>query len=238
MPLHDWTNLSDWESVHQLWIVELFRWLKRHLPAGYRAGLGTVPALTIGSPSVHPDVNVRRGNRLPAGVPDAAEGAGPAGEAASWPPDAEVAVLTLDPSVVVQVTQQGRLIAVVELVSPRNKDRRQARLTAQNRYLGYLMHGVHLMLVDVHRQPLTFSFADALARALAIAQPPCPAPLAVSYRVGDTAAGGGRLLATWRRPLTVGAPLPALPLPLTLDLALLVDLEQTYTDATADAYLG
>jgi hypothetical protein len=61
--------------------------------------------------------------------------------------------------------------------------------------------------------------------------------LAVSYRVGEPAATGGRILGIWRRPLTVGQPLPILKLPLTVDVAIAVDLEQTYGRAAADAYL-
>jgi hypothetical protein len=237
MPLHDWSKLPDWENVHQLWIVELFRWIKVRLPAGYRAGLGTVPALTIGSPPLHPDVQVQHRQDQPAMVEN-----GPSLEPAPdpsmrWQPDVELEVLTLDPNRVVQVTRQGRLIAVVELISPRNKDRREARTLAQSRYLGYLIHGVHLLLVDVHPQPVAFSFADALAEALGISQPRCPAPLAISYRVSDLAPAGGRMLAIGQRPLTVDAPLPTMWLPLTLDRAVPVDLEETYTKATADAYL-
>jgi hypothetical protein len=69
-------------------------------------------------------------------------------------------------------------------------------------------------------------------------QPACPPPLAVSYRVGEPAATGGRLLAIWRRPLTVGAPLPTMPLPLGVDMRVQVDLEETYNRAAADAYLS
>jgi len=69
-------------------------------------------------------------------------------------------------------------------------------------------------------------------------QPPCPAPFAVSYRVGEPAPGGGRFLALWRRPLTVGAPLPSVRLPLSLREEAEVDLEQTYHRAAAAAYLG
>jgi hypothetical protein len=105
------------------------------------------------------------------------------------------------------------------------------------RYLGYLFEGVHLLLVDVHRRPIGFSFADRIAQELQIEQPACPAPLAVSYRVGEPAATGGRLLAIWRRPLAVGDPLPTLPLPLTVAVSIAVDLETTYLQAAADAYL-
>jgi len=132
---------------------------------------------------------------------------------------------------------RGRLVAAVELVSPRNKDRPIARATYLARYVGYLLEGVHLLLVDVHRRPLSFSFADGIAQELRMTQPPCPAPLAVSYRVGEPAAAGGRLLAIWRRPLVAGETLPNMRLPLTVGTTIFVDLEQTYMRAAADAYL-
>src|SRR5262249_19288269 len=154
-------------------------------------------ALTVGAPSLHPDVNVRHGQMPPTTEPAPPPVQPSTDEYTSWQPDTELAVLTLDPSTVVQVTNQGRLIAVAELISPRNKDRREARVTSQNLYLGYLMHGVLLLRVDVHPQPVGFSFADSLAAALGISPPPCPPPLAISYRVGGSAINGGRLLGIW-----------------------------------------
>jgi hypothetical protein len=94
-----------------------------------------------------------------------------------------------------------------------------------------------LLLVDVHVRPQGFSFADAIATASQFAQPPCPAPCAVSYRVGGPAATAGRFLDIWRRPLVVGAPLPSMPLTLTSELLVPIDLEQTYSRAAAAAYL-
>ena len=145
---------------------------------------------------------------------------------------------SLDPAPALLVDRAGRLVAAVELVSPRNKDRPIARTTSLARYAGYLLEGVHLLLVDVHRQPAGYSFADGIARELQIADAPAlPPPLAVSYRVGEPAATGGRLLAVWRRPLSVGKDLPTLPLPLTVEVAVPVDLDATYARAAADAYL-
>jgi hypothetical protein len=235
MPLHDWTDRLGWDGVHQLWNVELLRWIKPRLPEGYRAYLGTVPALGIDQPHQNPDVHVR--NWLP--TPQGAGAPSPAGtdSPSAEEPDEQIAVATLEPQVAIQVVQEERLIACVEVVSPRNKDRPESRTAYTGRYVGYLLQGVHLLLVDVHRRRLPFSFADAIAQALAIAQPPLPPPFAVSYRVGPPAATGGRLLAVWRRPLTIGAEMPTIPLPLSDEVSVTVDLEQTYMRAAADAYL-
>jgi len=92
--------------------------------------------------------------------------------------------------------------------------------------------------VDVHRRPVNFSFADALHQELQISLPPLPAPLAVAYRVGEPAPQGGRFLAIWHRALAIAQPLLTMKLPLTVDVAISVDLEQTYTRAAADAYLA
>lgn len=236
MPLHDWTDRPGWEGVHHLWITELLRWIKPRLPQGYRAYIGSAPAVAIGAPAERPDVSVRQWTEEQA----------PSGPAASSPstapmptedPDEEIAVAALDPSMALYVEIRNRLVAAVELVSPRNKDRPIARAVYLARYIGYLLEGVHLLLIDVHRRPLSFSFADSIAQELHMKKPPLPAPLAISYRVGEPAASGGKFLATWQRALLAGDPLPNMNLAVTVKTAIAIDLEQTYMRAAADAYL-
>ena len=234
MPLHDWTDRGGWEGVHHLWITELLRWVKPRLPAGYRAYIGSVPTVAIGAPAEKPDVSVRQWPEEP---PASGAGAGIVSQPTEQP-DEEVAVALIDPETSVLVESRGRLVAALEPVSPRNKDRPVARAGYLARYVGYLLEGVHLLLVDVHRRPSGFSFADRIAEELQIRQPSCPPPMAVSYRVGEPAATGGRILAIWRRPLTAGAPLPCAMLPLSVEAAVSVDLEQTYRRAVEDAYLS
>ncbi|QDU24117.1 DUF4058 family protein [Urbifossiella limnaea] len=230
MPLHDWAALTGWDGVHQVWGVELLYALKPLLPPAYRAYIGTTPTFAIGGPDDgRPDVGVRDwppGGPTSAPAPDGPE------------PDEEVAVATLAADTAVLVERAGRLVAAIELVSPRNKDRLSAQGAYAAAYAGYLLRGVHLLLVDVHRRPAGFSFADEVARALALAQPAVAAPFAVGYRVGGPAPGGGRFLAVWRRPLAVGDPLPPMRLPLSADESVVVDLEGTYRRATEAAYLG
>lgn len=236
MPLHDWSALSGWDGVHQVWIVEMLYWIQPRLPAGYRAYIGTTPAFAIGAPNKErPDVGVR--NWLTDEPPPPVEL--PAASADSGEePDQEIALATLEGQTALFVARDDRLIAAVELVSPRNKDRQSAFATYTSVYFGYLLKGVHLLLVDVHRRPLQFSFAERIAEELKMAQAPCPAPFAVSYRVGEEAPSGGRYLAVWRRPLTVGAQLPSLKLALSVHESVLVDLDATYARAAAAAYLS
>jgi hypothetical protein len=231
MPLHDWTDLLGWEGVHHLWMTELLRWVKPRLPAGYRVYIGSAPTVAVGGPPAMPDESIWH---LPEERTPPAHGpsAPPAPE-----PDEEMGVARIEPSTALYVERRGRLVTVVELTSPRNKDWGVARMTALGRYIGCLLEGVHLLLVDVHRRPLAFSVADQITRELHVTQPPLPAPYAVAYRVGEPAASAGSFLAIWRRPLTVSAPLPLMALPISTEISVPVDLEQTYMRAATDAYL-
>jgi len=217
MPLHDWADERGWDSVHPFWLVYLVEWVQPRLPQGYRAFLGSV----------------RRWPQPPVVSQPA--------ETAVMEPDLEVlAGVRLDPQPAIHVDLGGRLVAAIELVSPRNKDRVTAKATYSSRYLGYLRLGVHLMLIDVLPRPRGFSFADAIAADLNLDLPELPPPFAVAYRVGEVVPvgeGDGSLLGMWRRPLGVGQPLPPLPLPLSVHQAVLVDLEETYQRAAQRAYL-
>ena len=53
-------------------------------------------------------------------------------------PDVELAVMALDTPPTLFVERAGAIVAAVELVSPRNKDRPEARSNYLNRYAGYL----------------------------------------------------------------------------------------------------
>lgn len=235
MPLHDWTDDSGWDGFHTLWITHLFHAIKPQLPGDFRAYLGSIPAVHVAGLE-HPDFAVR--HWLPEPAPDAAPDGNGIANSATMEPDIETATITLDPQLALYITYRGRMVAALELISPRNKDRRSAREHYASRYLGYLREGAHLLLVDVHRRPLAFSFADTLAGELRIEQPATLPPLAATYRVGEPAAEGGRYLAIWRRPLVVGTPLPTMPLPLTIRAAIDVNLEDTYMLAAADLYLA
>lgn len=234
MPLHDWRDERGWDGVHLLWLAQLLDWVQPRLPAGFRAYVGSVPALTLETGNGKPDVTVR-GWRGPPATPAASTGVAVA-------PDREtVAAFTTDAQRALHVDWHGQLIAAIELVSPRNKDRLDSKARYARRYLGYLRQGVHLMLVDVFAQPAGFSFADAVSDDLGLAEPPTPPPFAVSYRVGSTVPRGdemGTAVGVWSRPLAAGTALPELPLALDEDATVPIDLETTYHEAARRVYLG
>ncbi len=204
MPFHDWSDRSGWEGMRHLWIVELLKWVRRRLPLGYRAFIGSTPVVTVGAPPRRPDVGVGRRLDRPNLENAPTRNGGGSDRGFSLDPDIELAVSSLDPGTSVFVEKQGRLIAAIELISPRNKDRASSRETYQARYLSYVHEAVNLLLVDVHRRPIGFSFADQIAAELSIDRGPLPPPFAVSYRVGEPAATGGRFLAIWEAPVDPG----------------------------------
>jgi hypothetical protein len=234
MPLHDWSDDRGWDSVHPLWISALLYWVQDRLPAGYRAYLGSVPGVTIASELGRPDVGVRAWQPLdPQGRQSRADALIDEPE----PDFRAVATLSPEPPSAVHIFRQGQLVAAIELVSPRNKDRPSSRDFYRNRYLGYLWSGVHLLLADVHRRPGGYSFPEAMAAELGCPFPVGLPPHAVSWNVGGSAPEGGRFFDGWYRPLAIGEPLPALPLVLAAGKSLLIDLEQTYSEAARRAYL-
>lgn len=233
MPLHDWNDERGWDGVHLLWLAQLLDWVQPRLPPGFRAYVGSVPALTLEGNNGKPDVTVRGWRSGGSETPSA--------PATALAPDREtVATFTLDPQWALHVDWHGQLIAAVEIVSPRNKDRIDSKARYARRYIGYLRQGIHLMLIDVFPRPAEFSFAEAISADLGLGEPTSPPPLAVSYRVGGPVPNDehmGTHISIWRRRLEVRQELPALPLALDDHQFVVIDLEQTYHQAARRVYL-
>jgi hypothetical protein len=132
----------------------------------------------------------------------------------------------LTESVAVLIERHQRAVAVVELISPQNKDDPHAREQSAVRYQNHLHDGVHLLLVDVHPNPSEFGFGQLIL-------PPAPvAPSVLSYRAPPQ---GGYDFSPWQHGLSIGEPLPRVPLALDLEESVTVDLEATYSRATVAA---
>ena len=227
MPLHDWSKLEGWEGVHHFWMGEITRDMNANLPPGYKAVIGSHPLVKSPRLDSKPDVSVSRAvaPQLP---PRDYESSG-------YPePDYAVAVADIEQDLTVIVMKGPRVVAVVELISPGNKDRPSEREDCGKLYENYLRNAVNLMLVDVHRLPLTFSFASFLGDALKFAIPVLPTPMAASYGIAGPLASGGSMFDIWQRPLAVGEPLPTLPLALRGIDFVNVNLEATYSRAATD----
>ena len=230
MGLHDWSKSTGWESVHHFWMGEIARDLRANLPPGYRAMIGATPLAIKPPRSGKPDVSVAQKVTRPV-PPDYEERPIPE-------PDFAVEVATLEEvDLSLMVIQGERVISVIELISPRNKDRSSERRSCGHRYADYLRNGVNLLIVDVHRRPALFSFPQYVAKSFGMPQPMLVAPSAVSFGLGGGAPSGGRMVDVWQRPLVVGEPLPAMTLMLTGIEYVTVNLDATYSRAASDSYL-
>jgi hypothetical protein len=237
MPLLDHFNpplsrTHPWRSFHGAWAAAMARLLNQGvLPPGYYA----VPLVNRDGP-VEIDVAALREH----GVSDTAGGVA-AAPAYTPPAPAFAAAVELpsadDVEVHVFADDGGdpRLAAAVELVSPRNKDRPQARQAFAAKCVDYLQRGSGVVVVDT----VTTRRADLNAAVLALldveaASANLPAGLsAVAYR----AAGfdpGARLLQLWPVPLALGRSLSKVPLWIAADYAVPLDLDASYATTCAD----
>jgi hypothetical protein len=127
-----------------------------------------------------------------------------------------------------------QLVAAIELVSPSNKDRPSHRRAFTVKCVSYLNQGNSVMVVDAvtHRRA---NFHAEILRLLEAPEPNAwqsPTDLyAVAYRASGVREE--RQLQAWPQTLTLGGPLPTLPLWLGSDVCVPLDLEATY-QATCD----
>ena len=124
------------------------------------------------------------------------------------------------------------LVAAIELVSPANKDRPEHCRALAVKCANYLSQGISLILVDIvtsRRANLHNEVVQLLPDAAAHVFPGDPLVYATAYRSAHY--DEGERIEVWLASLAVGEPLPLLPLGLTSDLSLPIDLEATYVTA-------
>ena len=162
----------------------------------------------------------------------------------AWLPEAPALTVTIDPPAVDSVrvdvlTGDGnpRLAAAVELASPRNKGRPSARQSFAAKCAGVLLDGGGLVVVDAvtTRRGELHAAILAVFGAADVSNSP-PGPSAVAYRASHN--NDGSDVRAWPTTLTVGLPLPTLPLWLAPDLAVPLDLEASHAAACADVCIG
>jgi hypothetical protein len=239
MPLRDHFrppvgNIISWEELHGQWPAVVVQQLRKQLPPGYVSG----PRVHAGSP-VEVDVATFEKDEVLSGSDRGGDG----GVAtAVWaPPTPTVAVETELPDydeyeVRIYDVERGRqLVAAIELVSPANKDRPEKRNAFVGKCAALLQKGVAVSIVDVVTVRHFNLYAELMA-FLGQADPTLgtdPAPVyAASCRW--VRKEGRAVLETWSHVLTIGQPLPTLPLWLTATRVLPLDLEQSYEKACDD----
>jgi hypothetical protein len=230
MPVHDWTRVEAgiFHHFHHGWIEEIARALNRGLlPAPYYA-LAEQIASGLG-----PDVLTLKGptkGKPPGPHPPGTVALAEAPPKVYYQAQAEIDLYAAKAkAVVIRHTSGHRVVAVVEIVSPGNKDSQHALRAFVRKAEEMLRAGIHLLIVDVFppgpRDPQGIQKAiwdEFLDNPFLL---PPGKPLTVGAFTGEP------LPRVFIEPTALGAALPEMPLFLTPDEYVPVPLETTYQSA-------
>lgn len=232
-PLHP---RYGWETTHAAWLGSIADVLNRTLPPGYFAAdqrhAGAAVEIDVATFEIT-DAAADGPDRHPGG-----NGVAVAARPAAWAPPAPAATVPAafadDFELRVVSELDGlRLVAAVEMVSPRNKDRPDARRAFAAKCASYLYQGVSVVVVDVVTTR-GGNLQHGLADLLGIEDGPGRLPAGVSLYAAahrPVRRAEREEIEVWPEPLAVGSPLPTLPLWIDAVTAYPIDLEATYTDA-------
>jgi hypothetical protein len=231
MPLRDHfhsplTELASWEELHGAWPTTIAYRLNAILPPEFRSGvkihLGTTVEIDVGTFQFE-----NGGSAKPGLGPDAA---------LTWQAAAPTVLLETDeltpPEYEVRVydqTESRRLVATVEIVSPRNKDRVEAREAFVSKCHALLQEQVCVVVVDPVTSRSANLYAELTRRIGARAPATAAEPIyAASCRYRTV---GGRVrVESWEHALAVGSELPTLPLWISETRYVPLELERTYEE--------
>jgi hypothetical protein len=208
MPVHDWTRVDAgiFHNFHHTWIAEIKRALNRGLLPPEHYGLAEQTAGGLG-----PDVLTLQS---PTNGPE---------------PDLYAAKAK---AVAVRHKSNHQVIAIVEIVSPGNKNNRHGLRAFVGKAVEVLRAGVHLLIVDLFppgpRDPQGIHKAvwdEFIENEFAL---PSDKPLTLA------AYTGGPCPEAFVQPTAVGLSLREMPLFLTPDVYVPLPLEATYQSAWAD----
>jgi hypothetical protein len=234
-----------WESFHSRWAAALADAINASgLPSGYFAEM----QVTLVGGRVEVDVPTLEGssNGIASATTLSPQGGVATQVAPVWtPPEPPLEMPPIFPDeieVLVFTTEAGpTLVGAIELVSPGNKDRPEARRAFAMKCLAYLQQGIGLVVVDVTTTRRA-NLHDEMVGLLTEDAPAFPGEAPVSL---DAAAyrpfrrADAERIAIWPAPLAIGHDLPVLPLWLRgLPTAVRIDLEATYTEARQRSLLA
>jgi hypothetical protein len=224
MPLHDWTRVPSglFHHFHQSWSIRIVDALNAgRLPSGIVALVGQ-----------------RAGTREPDVLAVEVRTGGPgidAGRVATMEPPVTQTVQRSDKAVCARLANRivlrhhlSRIVAVIEIVSPGNKDTRAALGEFVEKTLQFLRDGIHVLIIDLFppspRDPAGIHGViwDQIGRE-PFDFPPGKDRTLVSYETGDEHVA-------YVEPMAVGDVLSDMPLFLSSELSLHVPvpLETTY----------
>jgi hypothetical protein len=227
-----------WEGFLGWWAVAMADMLNESLPPEYFAEF----QVTVGT-RVEVDVATFTEGGVPE-PPASQGGTATAVQTRVWTPPTPVAVVPAffpdDFEVQVFSSAAGpTLVAAIELVSPGNKDRDEARRAFAAKCAAYLQRGIGLMVVDIvtPRHANLHDHLMALLGHTAGFTFPTPTTLyATAYRPAHREQRNE--IDLWREPLVLGGTLPMLPLAVRGLGCLPIDLEGTYMEARKRGRIG
>lgn len=237
MPLRDhfrppvW-NKSSWEGFHGGWPMTMVMQLARVLPEEYTAE----PRVHLGT-NFEIDVCAYEDDepKPPTWRSNGGSGGGASATAAAPQPTSTVEVdLTEEYAYEVRVYDQSRarqLVAAIEIASPANKDRPENRRAFVTKCAALLQEKVCVSIVDL----VTTRHFNLYAELREFIDRPDPAlatnsPATYAATCRGRKAGNTPLLDSWFYPMIVGHPLPTIPVWLTEDQNVLLDLESSYEE--------
>ncbi len=226
---------KSWESVHSAWAVMMVTRLNGALLS---TRFESEPKVHHGS-QVEIDVATYEEDRDPR--PEFGtngHNGGVATEVDVYAPPApplacEVVMTDADTFEINVYKQSGglKLVAAIELVSPRNKDLSTARRAFATKVASYLQQGISVITVDIvtdRNANLHEDIANALRLPDALDWSSPSGLSAICYRL--IRVDGKERLEMWPHELALGATLPTVPLWLEPKLAVPLELELTYTN--------
>jgi hypothetical protein len=213
-----------WEGFHHAWAANIAQHLNREvLPEGYFAE----SEISMG-PTLEIDVaNFEQKNGM--------EKSGARTATAAWAPPKPALSFPVDFSRLdvceVRVYEDlggAQLRAALELVSPANKDRPGSRRTFAAKCAGYLLQAISVAIIDVVTERVANLHKEVL-EVLEVSAADWESPtqlFAVTYR--PVPIQNQTRIEAWPETISLGSPLPILPLWLGVDLCLPLRLEETY----------
>jgi hypothetical protein len=224
MPIHDWTRVDagDFHDFHQGWTIAIRNALNGGLlPDDYFAMADQV----IGGPI--PDVITLSKPSRPREDP-------PLGGVAiaERPPrtrfrhQADVDIYAARADRVVIKHRHGEVVAVIEIVSPGNKDSRHALRSFVEKARTLLAQGIHLLVVDLF--PPSPRDPQGIHKAIWDEIHDEPFELPPDKPLTVVAYMGGTIKRAYIEPVAVGDPLPDLPIFLSTERYIPAPLDATY----------
>jgi hypothetical protein len=243
MPLRDHfrppvSKKSSWEGFHGGWPMVIVQQLRKQLPPGFvaepRVHLGTLMEVDVGDLEAAEEPRSGLANRNGGAATSSWTATAPVVAVETDPPDEyeyEVRIFDME--------RERTLVAVIELISPANKDRPESRQALVAKCAALLRKGVAVSLVDlvtIRRFNLYAQLMEFIGHPDRTMSNEEPAIYAASCRW--VTRGTRALLEAWSHTLVVGLPLPTLPLWLREDLVLALDLERSYEQACSDLWIS